>query len=139
SVSDPIPSGATFSSVTASVGSCTAPSVGSTGSVSCSHGSMNSQALATITLKVDVTALPGATINNTATVNSSTPDPNSNNNSASASNQVSGCNLVVTNKNDAGAGSLRLAIQCANANPGLDTITFNISGAGVQTIMPLSS
>jgi uncharacterized repeat protein (TIGR01451 family) len=138
SVSDPIPAGTTFSSVTTSVGSCTAPSAGSTGTVSCSLGTINSASSATITLKVDVTALPGATINNTATVSSSTADPNPNNNSASASNQVSGCNLVVMNTNDDGAGSLRLAVQCANANPGLDTITFNISGADVHTIAPLS-
>lgn len=42
--------------------------------------------------------------------------------------------LVVTNTNDSGIGSLRAAIQCANATPGLDTITFAISGGGVKTI-----
>jgi hypothetical protein len=40
--------------------------------------------------------------------------------------------------NDSGAGSLRQAILDANANPGPDDITFNIPGAGVQTIKPLS-
>ena len=33
---------------------------------------------------------------------------------------------------------MRAAITCANANPGLDTISFNIPGAGVHTITPLS-
>ncbi len=42
--------------------------------------------------------------------------------------------FTVTNTNDSGAGSLRQAILDANANPGLDTIAFNISGSGVQTI-----
>jgi hypothetical protein len=42
--------------------------------------------------------------------------------------------LVVTNTNDSGPGSLRAAILAANAQPGLDTITFNIPGSGVQTI-----
>jgi hypothetical protein len=46
--------------------------------------------------------------------------------------------LVVTNNNDAGPGSLRQAILNANANPGVDTIAFNI-GFGLQTIIPTSS
>ncbi len=46
--------------------------------------------------------------------------------------------FVVTNTADAGAGSLRQAILDANANPGPDDITFNIPGAGVHTIKPLS-
>ena len=36
--------------------------------------------------------------------------------------------FVVTNVNDSGAGSLRQAMLDANANPGTDTITFNITG-----------
>ena len=51
--------------------------------------------------------------------------------------------FTVTNTNDSGAGSLRQAILDANANPGLDTIAFNISGSGcaggVCTIKPLSA
>jgi parallel beta-helix repeat protein len=43
----------------------------------------------------------------------------------------------VTTTNDSGAGSLRQAILDANANVGLDTITFSII-SGVQTISPLS-
>ncbi len=46
---------------------------------------------------------------------------------------------VVTNSDDAGAGSLRQALLAANANPGADTITFNIAGGGVHTIAPLSA
>jgi hypothetical protein len=44
-------------------------------------------------------------------------------------------NFVVTNTNDDGPGSLRQAITDANANPGLDTISFNI-GSGLKTITP---
>ena len=47
--------------------------------------------------------------------------------------------LVVTNTNDSGPGSLRNAISYANATPGLDTITFSIPGSGVHTIQPLSA
>ena len=52
---------------------------------------------------------------------------------------------VVTNTADTGAGSLRQAITDANANPGADTINFNIpgsdpgcDGSGVCTIAPTS-
>jgi IPT/TIG domain/S-layer homology domain len=49
--------------------------------------------------------------------------------------------FTVTNTNDSGAGSLRKAIDDANTAAGLDTIAFNVSGAGcngsgVCTIAP---
>ncbi|HEX8090733.1 MAG TPA: FG-GAP-like repeat-containing protein, partial [Blastocatellia bacterium] len=47
--------------------------------------------------------------------------------------------FTVTNTNDSGAGSLRDAISSANSNPGSDTINFNIPGAGIKTIKPLSA
>src|SRR5215471_12849041 len=51
--------------------------------------------------------------------------------------------FTVTNTNDSGAGSLRQAILDANANSGMDTIAFNVTGAGcdgsgVCTITPAS-
>lgn len=46
--------------------------------------------------------------------------------------------FVVTNTNDHGAGSLREALNGANATQGVDRITFQISGSGVQTIRPTS-
>ncbi|PYK68225.1 MAG: hypothetical protein DME45_08575 [Verrucomicrobia bacterium] len=47
--------------------------------------------------------------------------------------------LTVTNTADAGAGSLRQAMLDSNSSAGvLDTITFNIPGAGVRTIIPLT-
>ncbi len=47
--------------------------------------------------------------------------------------------FTVTNTNDSGAGSLRQAILDANASMGLDTIDFDIPGAGVHTIAPTSA
>ncbi len=44
----------------------------------------------------------------------------------------------VTNTNDSGPGSLRAAIESANATGGIQTITFAIPGAGVHTISVLS-
>src|SRR5690349_902405 len=52
--------------------------------------------------------------------------------------RVRAAGFVVTNTNDSGAGSLRQAILDANANPGPDDITFNIPGAGVHAIKPLT-
>ena len=42
--------------------------------------------------------------------------------------------FTVTNTSDSGAGSFRQALLDANAAAGLDTIAFNIPGAGVHTI-----
>ena len=47
---------------------------------------------------------------------------------------AAGVNYIVTNINDSGSGSLRQALLDANANPGADTISFNIPGSGVKTI-----
>jgi hypothetical protein len=58
---------------------------------------------------------------------------------AVAATSLAGATFTVTNTNDSGAGSLRQAILDANANPGLDTIAFNIPGSGVHTFQPLLS
>ncbi len=48
--------------------------------------------------------------------------------------------FIVLNTNDGGADSLRQAILDANASAGIrDTIAFNIPGAGVHTIRPLTA
>ena len=51
---------------------------------------------------------------------------------------VLGNTYTVTTTADSGAGSLRQAILDANANAGLDTIAFDISGTGPHTIAPSS-
>src|SRR5262245_46647527 len=45
-----------------------------------------------------------------------------------------GNTYTVTSTADSGAGTLRQAILDANANPGADTVAFNIVGSGVHTI-----
>ena len=55
-----------------------------------------------------------------------------------------GATFTVTTTADTGAGSLRQAITDANANAGLDTVAFNVSGSGcngsgVCTISPATS
>jgi hypothetical protein len=52
---------------------------------------------------------------------------------------LSASTFTVTNTDDSGAGSLRQAILDANGNPGLDTIAFDVPGAGVHTISPATA
>lgn len=52
--------------------------------------------------------------------------------------QAFAATIVVTNTNDSGAGSLRQAITDAQATAALDVIEFNIPGAGVHTLVPMS-
>jgi len=50
-----------------------------------------------------------------------------------------GATYTVTKPDDSGNGTLRTAITQANANPGVDTILFSISGGpGVKTISPVT-
>ena len=52
---------------------------------------------------------------------------------------VDPCSTIVKNTNDTGADSLRAAMVCANGDAGLDTISFAIAAAGVQSIAPASA
>src|SRR5689334_14947490 len=45
--------------------------------------------------------------------------------------------LTVVNLNDSGTGSLRDAIATANANPGADTIVFNLPSGGAIDVTGL--
>jgi uncharacterized repeat protein (TIGR01451 family) len=87
-VSDTTPSGTTFVSVAPNSGTCTAPPVGSTGTVTCTAGTIGSGTSLKITLVVNVNASPGNTITDTATVTSKTYDPNTKNNTATATTTV---------------------------------------------------
>lgn len=78
-VSDPLPSQVSFTSVATTQGTCSQ----SAGTVSCSLGTMNAGALAIVTINVNAaTFSTAATASNTATVSSSTGDPNLTNNSS---------------------------------------------------------
>jgi len=88
SMTDSTPAGTTFASVTASGGSCTAPPVGGTGTVTCVLASQPKGATLTVSLVLNVTAQPGATIKDVATVTSGSSDPSAANNSATVSTSV---------------------------------------------------
>ncbi len=59
-------------------------------------------------------------------------------NTSTAISEAKADTFTVTNTNDSGIGSLRQAILDANASVGLDTVVFNIPGAGPHTIQPLA-
>jgi uncharacterized repeat protein (TIGR01451 family) len=102
-LSDAIPAGATFFSESQTGGPvfvCSNPSVGGTGTISCSIATLGVGATATFSITLTANAAAGATITNTATVSSTSTDANAGNNSASASTIVAGPDLAVT-KSDA--------------------------------------
>jgi uncharacterized repeat protein (TIGR01451 family) len=88
SVTDVTPAGTTFVSVTPNTGSCTAPPVGGTGTVTCTVGTMTNGTSLKITLVVNVNAAAGNVVTDTAAVTATTSDPNTKNNSATATTTV---------------------------------------------------
>jgi uncharacterized repeat protein (TIGR01451 family) len=86
---DTLPSNVQFESLAAPSGSsCTAPAVGSTGTVKCNIGSMPTGATAQLTIVVLVVAPKAATITDTVKVTSSTTDPDLTDNQATVSTFV---------------------------------------------------
>ena len=119
---------------------CSTPSVGSGGTVSCTRANVAGSSIHTFTLVVHVPsgAVPNGDypyISNTVSV-SATNDPNTENDTGSASTLVLSCitNPVVTTSADSGAGSLRQAIADACAD---STVTFDMTPGHVTTPITL--
>src|SRR3954447_3947702 len=93
-LSDPLPSGTTFVSLSRTsgpTGTCSTPAVGAGGTVSCSWSAFAGGATAIYSLSVHIApaTAPGTFITNVANVSSAT-DPNSENDSSPATTEVSG-------------------------------------------------
>ena len=89
---------------------------------------------AAISATLAVATSAGQAVTATAT------DPSGNTSEFSACVVTTGAQtFTVTNTNDSGAGSLRQAILDSNATAGVQTIAFQIPGAGVRTITPTSA
>jgi hypothetical protein len=133
----------TFVSLTAAPGwTCTTPSVGSGGTISCTRASVAGSSVHTFTLVANVpsSAEPNPDdpfITNVVTV-SAANDPNNENDSGSASTLLLSClsNPVVITSADSGAGSLRQAIADACAG---STITFDMTPGHVTSPITLTS
>jgi uncharacterized repeat protein (TIGR01451 family) len=91
-VTDPLPAGVTFQSLSAPGGwSCTAPAVGTNGTVNCTIALFPvGSAVFTIAGTVGAGVSNGTILSNTATVTSATPDPQPGNESSTANSTVSG-------------------------------------------------
>jgi len=87
-VSDALPPGTVFASVSATQGTVATPAVGSHGTVTANIGTLANGATASISIVVGVTAASGTTLTNTATVIATTQDLNSRNNSATQRTMV---------------------------------------------------
>jgi uncharacterized repeat protein (TIGR01451 family) len=91
SLSDTIPAGTTFVSLTKPNDdwTCTTPAVGATGTVSCGNASFApGSALFILVLKVDTSVSAGTVITNTVTVSTTTDDPDSGNNTGMATTTI---------------------------------------------------
>ncbi len=97
----------------------------SNGAAVAQHASLTGAAAAAVTAGQSITA--------TATA------PDGSTSEFSTCVAASASPFVVTTTADSGAGSLRNAIDAANTNPGMDTISFAIPGAGLHTIQPATA
>jgi uncharacterized repeat protein (TIGR01451 family) len=87
-LNDAIPSGSKFVSIASGPWTCSAPSPGSNGVISCSLASEAVNATQSLTFVVKVTTPGNVLVNNTANVNAATYDPNTANNTSALSTKV---------------------------------------------------
>jgi uncharacterized repeat protein (TIGR01451 family) len=89
-MNDVLPAGTVFVSGKTTQGNCLAPAPGTTGTVTCNLGTLNSGAAATITLVVAVQAPGGSTLVNMVSATAGATDPNLANNSVTVATPVLG-------------------------------------------------
>jgi uncharacterized repeat protein (TIGR01451 family) len=96
-ITDPLPAGLTFASLTPAAGfACTTPAAGANGTINCTNASFANGASATFTLIANVTNGAAASVSNTATISSATPDINGANNSATLTTSVNSTSTSTT-------------------------------------------
>jgi uncharacterized repeat protein (TIGR01451 family) len=108
-MNDPLPASTTFVSLSAPGGwNCTTPAVGANGTVNCTIATLAPSTTSTFTLVVGTPANLVATVMNTATISSATPDPTPANNSSTASTMVAVgvADLSITKTNNVVVGAL---------------------------------
>jgi uncharacterized repeat protein (TIGR01451 family) len=90
-VTDTLPSGTTFAAVhvSSSLFTCTTPSVGASGTVSCIAPTFDDESETSITISVKTSpSAPSGMISNTATIAAATPDADTSNNSSTATTGI---------------------------------------------------
>lgn len=109
------------------------PAVTTATDVTFDLGNLAAGASAQVLFSLNPPAAPAGLVF-TATASATSPELTLSNNTASDSLSLQNGTLVVTNTNNTGAGSLRQAIQDANASNTADIITFNIPGGAIPSI-----
>lgn len=100
-LSDPLPAGTTFVSLTQNNGPapiCSTPSVGSNGTVTCNWATLASSASANFTLVIKTLGSATGTVSNTATVSTTASDTNGGNNSSTVNTTLSASADVAVTK-----------------------------------------
>ncbi len=120
-----------FVSATPSAGTCSAALP-----LSCDLGTLAAGAAATVTLVVTPTST--GTLRSDWMARAAELDTSPLDNTRWAFVDIEDP-FVVTTTSDSGLGSLRYAIQTANARPGPNAISFDIPGTGPHTIAPTSA
>ncbi|WP_404392947.1 DUF11 domain-containing protein [Humibacillus xanthopallidus] len=122
-LTDRLPAGLSFVSVSSTVGSCTYPQP-VPGTLTCNLGSLASGASATITVvtRVAPDVAPGTILANVAVVSSATSDPSNANNQVTVDNEVSALADVSVTKTDSpdpvlAGNPLSYTIKASNAGP----------------------
>jgi uncharacterized repeat protein (TIGR01451 family) len=87
-MTDMLPAGLVFESVSANTGACSGPALGQTGPIICTLPAIPPSSGWDIFVNVKITAPKGTTVTNTATVSSATADPNPANNASSVTLNV---------------------------------------------------
>jgi uncharacterized repeat protein (TIGR01451 family) len=124
-LSDTLPGDTTFVSLSAPAGwTCSTPSEGSGGTVTCSRASLapTNGVVFTLVVNVPTGAQPGTTYSNTATVSTTTTDTNSENDSSTVTTDVASTDLSVTKVDSPDPviveNNITYTITAANAGPG---------------------
>jgi uncharacterized repeat protein (TIGR01451 family) len=148
-ISDPLPTGTQFTSLTAPAGwTCTTPAVGTNGTITCSKASMALAETAAFTAVVricpEVTC--GTVLTNTATITSATIDPVTANGTASAATLVqTQADVGIAKTASAAAvnpgGSLIYTLTVTNAGPSnsAGTVVTDALPAGFTAISAVTS
>lgn len=130
-VTDTLPAGTTFLSLNASTTlfTCTTPSVGSGGTVTCTVSAFEGESETSFTISVRTSpSAPSGIISNTATISSATADPNTSNNSSTA---TTGINATSTASADLSIDSMLGSTSAASGS----TFSFQVvaSNKGLST------
>ncbi len=156
-VTDTLPFGTTFVSLTNPSGifSCSAPSVGATGTVTCTAPSLTDQQESSFTISVKTSPIaPSGSISNTATISSATTDPVTSNNSSTATTGIAAITAasadlsldsMVGSSNVAAGATMSFQLAISNKGPSTghhvqlaDAVPANTSFLSVSVSDPLA-